>query len=226
MHVNNKDFDYFGMKVYSFTYQPLSMSAIIFKSDNDLHFVHGGFTIEPKPMDLICSFKDKENISEFLKSITENIPTVIDIDDGFRYECWYKGGNSHVNEVWNNLYKVTFPFLVIQKSKTLKKVTLQATENKVVNSGTYKCPYILEIFPKTDISNLTVDNFIIKNLRANQKFVIDGDKKKVYDQYGNRFSDVEFLNNKFPFLKTGINKIQISNIQNVEIVIKYREVFL
>lgn len=225
MRVNNRTFEQFGMKVYSFSYQPLSMSSIVYLGDVDLSVVHGGFETSAKQMNLICLFKDKLNISKFIQNITENIPSVIDIDDCYRYESYYKGASTPVTEIWNGWYKVTLPFLVIQQSKGVRRIELKSLQNKILNSGTYKCPCIIEIIPSED-TDITVGDYVIHNLIANQKFVIDGNKKKVYDSSGNRFSDVEFLNNKFPFLNTGMNIINLSTVENVKVVIKYREVFI
>lgn len=225
MRVNNRTFEQFGMKVYSFSYQPLSMSSIVYLGDVDLSVVHGGFETSAKQMNLICLFKDKLNISKFIQNITENIPSVIDIDDCYRYESYYKGASTPVTEIWNGWYKVTFPFLVIQQSKGVRRIELKSLQNKILNSGTYKCPCIIEIIPSED-TDITVGDYVIHNLIANQKFVIDGNKKKVYDTTGNRFSDVEFLNNKFPFLNAGMNIINLSTIENIKVIIKYREVFI
>lgn len=225
MRVNNRTFEQFGMKVYSFSYQPLSMSSIVYLGNVDLSVVHGGFETSAKQMNLICLFKDKLNISKFIQNITENIPSVIDIDDCYRYESYYKGASTPVTEIWNGWYKVTFPFLVIQQSKGVRRIELKSLQNKILNSGTYKCPCIIEIIPFKD-TDITVGDYVIHNLIANQKFVIDGNKKKVYDSSGNRFSDVEFLNNKFPFLNAGMNIINLSTVENVKVVIKYREVFI
>lgn len=226
MRVNNKTFEQFGMKVYSFSYQPLSMSSVVYLGDVDLNIVHGGFETSAKQMNMICLFRDKLNISKFIQSITENVPSIIDIGDCYRYESYYKGATNPVTEAWNGWYKVTFPFLVIQQSRTVRKIELKSVRNTILNSGTYKCPCIIEILPNSDIAALTVGDYTIHNLRANKKFVINGVNKKVYDENGNRFSDVEFRNNKFPFLNTGMNIINVSNIANVRIAIKYREVFI
>lgn len=226
MRVNNKTFEQFGMKVYSFSYQPLSMSAITFQNDRGLNIVHGGFEVTLKQMNMICLFRDKLNISRFIQNVSENVPTIIDIEDGFRYECYYQGGSNQVSEIYNGWYKVSFPFLVIQQSRTVRKIELKSVRNTILNSGTYKCPCIIEITPGVDIANITIGNYTIKDLKANKKFTIDGVTKKVYDQNGNRFSDVKFKNNTFPFLDTGINIINITSIQNVKVVIKYREVFI
>lgn len=226
MKVNNKMFNQFNMKVYSFSYQPLSMLSSIFKSDIGLNVIQGGFTAEPKPMNLVCLFRNKLDISKFIQNITENTPTIIDIDDGFRYECYYLGGTSPANEIWNGWYKVTFPFNTIQQSKEMHKIALKNTVNKIVNYGTYESPCVIEIVPTTNIPQLKIGDYTVKNLVANQKFVIDGIKKKVYSNDENRFFDVEFKNNRFPFLKTGMNKIDISSLDNVNVTIKFRNYYI
>lgn len=226
MRINNKMVSQFNMKVYNFSYQPLSMLPSIFKSDIGLNVVHGGFTIEPKPMNLVCLFRNKLDISKFIQNITENVPTIIDIDDEFRYECYYLGGSSPSNEIWNSWYKVTFPFEVVQQSKEMHVITLKDLHNQILNSGTYESPCVIEIVPTTNISQLKIGDYTVKNLVANQKFVIDGIKKKVYSNDENRFSDVEFKNNRFPFLKTGINVIDINSLENVSITIKFRNYYI
>lgn len=226
MRVNNKTFEQLKMKVYSFSYQPLSMSSVIYQGDTDLNIVHGGFETVAKQMNLICMFKDKLSISKFIQNVTENVPSIIDIGDCYRYESYYKGSSNPVNEIWNGYYKVTFPFLVIQQSKNQRKMILTSLQNKILNNGTYKCPYIIEILPTLNLASFTVADYTVHNLKVNDKFVIDGVNKKVYDSSGNRFDDVEFSNNKFPFLNTGMNVINISRTTNVKVVIKYREVFI
>lgn len=226
MKVNNKTFEQHKMRVYSFSYQPLSMSSVVFKGDIGLNIVHNKFETNAKQMNLICLFRNKLDISKFIQNITENVPSLIDIGDCFRYESYYQGSTSPVNEIWNGYYKVTFPFLVIQQSKTMKKITLRSMQNKIINSGTYECPCIIEITPSVDFQQITIGDYIINDLKANQKFVIDGIKKKVYDHTGNRFNNVEFKNNRFPFLKTGINQMNISTFENITVIIKYREFYI
>lgn len=226
MRINNKMFSQFNMKVYSFSYQPLSMSSNVFKSDMGLNLIHGGYTIEPKQMSLICLFRSKLDISKFIQNITENVPTIIDIEDGFRYESYYTGSSSPSDEVWNGWYKVTFPFEVIQQSREMHKITLKNAYNKIYNQGTYECPCIIEITPQQDIEKIKIGDYVIKNLIANQKFVVDGIRKKVYSNDINKFADVEFKNNRFPFLKTGINIMEVSSIENVSIVIKFRNYYI
>lgn len=216
----------YNMKVYSFSYQPLTMNAVIFKSDSDLSVFHGGYTIEAKPMILSALFRDKLNISRFMKNITENNPSIINIGDGFIYKCFYQGCLSPSEEVWNNWYKVKFPFYAIQQGQHDYKMRLTSLSNTIYNPGTYKCPCIIEITPDTDIESITVGNCIINNLRAGDTFVIDGINKKVYSSLGNRFSDVEFKNNRFPSLDTGTNSIELSQCENVAVIVTFRDIYI
>lgn len=216
----------YNMKIYSFSYQPLKMNAVLFKSDTDLSVFHGGYTVEPKPMILSALFRNKLDISRFIKNITENNPSIINIHDGFIYECYYQGGESPSDEVWNEWYKVKFSFNVIQKGEVEHKINLIALDNKIFNMGTYKCPCIIEITSDDDIDSLTIGNYVVNNLRAGDTLTIDGYNKKVYSSLGNRFSDVEFLNNKFPFLDTGENSVELSQCDNLKISLRYREVYI
>lgn len=226
MKVNDKPFSYYKMKVYSFEYQPLNMSANIYKSDISTHFIHGGFSVETKQMNFVGQFRDKNDISKFIQNITENIPSIIDIGDNYRYESYYLGASNPSDEFWNGWYKVSFPFLVIQQSRTVTKLQLKQLSNTIRNSGTYECPCVIEIVPRVDISSYTVGNYVVKNLKANKKFVIDGVSKRVHVDNQNRFGDVEFKDNKFPFLKTRNNIIELSQINDVDVYFKFREVFI
>ena len=96
--------------------------------------------------------------------------------------------------------------------------------SKTINvKGNTDTPCIVEIIPSIDtidlvINGLSDDPITIKNLKAGQKIIINGEDGTVLQNGANKFGDTDMW--EFPRLKPRANTITVSR-NNVDINIKY-----
>lgn len=89
-------------------------------------------------------------------------------------------------------------------------------------------PCIVELTPTVGLASVVLtglaeENITIKNLSANQKVILDGEKCLVTQNGNNKFSDCDFW--QFPRLNPGANKITISQ-SSCNVVVKYKPRYL
>lgn len=102
-----------------------------------------------------------------------------------------------------------------------------ATEKTIFVKGNMETPCIVEITPKSDLSDITLRGFgdnpiVVRNLVKGNTVVIDGMKGKVTVNGINKFRDVEVW--EFPQLKRGYSKFSIDS-NSFSIKIKYKCVY-
>lgn len=225
MKINNRLCKEFNMKINSFSYQPLQIERESFLVDGTITPILSSPIVKPKQMKLIAEFKDKIDISNFMAEVLKQSKSLIDIDDGYLYHCYFIGSSSPSDEYWNNRYRVELEFLVIQTGMMIQK-SLNRLENIVINQGNYRSECMYKMIANQDVSSVTVGNVIIRNVKAHEEIVIDGMLKKVYSQNDrNRYSDCQFQDNSFPYLEPGENIIYKDN-EDVEVVLYYYPVYI
>ena len=94
----------------------------------------------------------------------------------------------------------------------------------IINNGTAPAPCVLTIIPKVDLLHITIEGLSenpieVKNVKAQDVLVIDGEKSWVYLNDKTNFSN--FLAWEFPKLQVGENKIKITNASQMSIQIEY-----
>ena len=94
--------------------------------------------------------------------------------------------------------------------------------------GNIESPCIVEIIPSIDmiefsIEGLSTDVITIKNLKKNNKVVIDGINGSVKVGEENKFNDVELW--EFPRIYPGVNDIKLSRSE-CSVIIKYYPRFI
>lgn len=205
MKINGKPFWHFGMKANDFSYQPMSISSQAVIPVNGAVPVSAGFTFAAKTMDLTAEFRNKKEISNFIAELAAHDVNLIDIDDGFLYRCFYQG-NSSAEEIWGDLYRVTFSFYAVQcghwQSVSVKDGTVLFCQ------GNYPADCRFRIKPKVSVSEASLNDMVIRSLIPGREVVIDGLAKTVKEELDNKFEDCDLID--FPQLMPGKNKIKTS----------------
>ncbi len=102
-------------------------------------------------------------------------------------------------------------------------VTLTDRTTNIHVPGNTKTPAMVEITPTLNLIDLTIkglgEDILIKNLTANKKIIIDGEKGEVTESGVNKYKDYDSWG--FPYLHPGENTISI-NKDNVNVKIKYK----
>ncbi len=211
MKLNKHNFKEYGARVLKWGYQPLSITRENFQPDNSLLPILGIKYPKPKPMELVVEFSQQRLMSDFIAEILKNDMNLLDLDDGYIYKCWMPTLNNPVEEPAWGWYSVTIPFLVIQTAAE-RAISLKKLKNDVIVQGNWECECRYEITLKSNETSFTVDGIIVKDIRANQKLVIDGAEKRIYTGDSvNKYSDAILRNNRFPVLSPGPQSIQISS---------------
>ena len=96
------------------------------------------------------------------------------------------------------------------------------SSGQVYNEGNSESGMKLEITPSTDIPTIEVAGITVKNLSANQTFIIDGIEGRVTSNGINRFADTDLT--EFPKIQPGMNDITAS--AQVRIRVLFYPVFL
>lgn len=129
---------------------------------------------------------------------------------------------SFITEVFET---IIFEMLVIAEGKEIiKNMKLGDTTCTFNVDGNQVTPAIVEIIPNVSLIDLTLeglseDPIILKNLKMNEVFILDGVKGKVTCNGANRLNDTDFW--EFPKLKPGQNTMKI-NKANCTINVKYK----
>lgn len=211
MKLNKHNFKEYGARVLKWGYQPLSINRENFQSDNSLCPILGKNYPKPKPMELVVEFSQRSLMSDFTAEILKNDMNLLDLDDGYLYKCWMPTLNNPVEEPSWGWYQMTIPLLVIQTAVE-RAVPLEEVSNNIIVYGNWQTECRYEINIKSNITSFTVAGITVKNLKANQKLVIDGVEKRVYTGDSiNKYNDTVLKNNHFPVLSPGLQTIQISS---------------
>lgn len=91
----------------------------------------------------------------------------------------------------------------------------------VMNPGKVESGIRFEIRPTSALSTFKINGITIKNLKANETFVIDGIDGRVTANEINRFQDTDIID--FPKIVPGKNEITMSN--NVPVTVSFYPVF-
>lgn len=182
-----------------------------------LNHIDMGVEITPSIRQLEISFENKKDISDFISIITK--PFTLDIEDGFFYDCIIYSTPT-ITMYTENLGTVSVLLSTICKGNLI-------TESKLnfFVLGNYMCECVIEITSEVDIEEFMINEYCIRNLKAQKTFVIDGMKKLVYYKETPDVSTYDDTNIKsFPKLEIGENNISISH--QIDLKISYYPIYL
>lgn len=149
-------------------------------------------------------------------------------DCDFNYAALLTTSSFKINKI-GLAYEIGIEFNIY--SKTLPEITEQHNKTssvEITNAGNADTPFILELTSEIDqidvkLSGLSPDDILIKNLKANEKIIMDGYKGTILAGTKNKFPDVDIWD--FPTLKGGLNTLTLSR-NNLILTVKYKPEFI
>jgi len=226
MRINNKPLESFHMKVNSFTYQPFSIERQVFQPDYAVKPVMGRLEIAPKEMKLVAEFRSKLDISNFLAELLKHKENILDVDDGFLYRCFLFSVKDIVDEYWQGWYRITVTLSVIQEGSR-RKIYLKKARNNIHVAGNWTTDCLFEITPKKNLETFTIFGYEIRRLYKDRTVYLDGETKRVYtSSEPNKYSDCVLKNKMFPCLDPGQQTINMNNVTDVTVVLKYTPIYI
>lgn len=222
MQLNGKNlYDVFHMRVKSFTFQPLHIEGNYMQQEGTIWPIQSTPIVSAKPMVIEADFRTAIDISNFIAEIYHNDHNILDMDDGFLYHCSLEGVDQCVDESWTGWYHVSLDLKVVQTGNLIK-----ASSDSFDVKGNFETECRYEILSTNPLNTFTVDDYTVKGLEANRKFILDGIEKKIYyedEPYISKFDDTDIV--AFPKLNPGIHNIVKSN-SSVKITIVYYPTFM
>lgn len=218
MKINNKDIEQqYSAIVTSFTVGPPEVNNSFFTVGMKRILVSS--QINPLSLQLQLFFEDKDNMSLFIRDVSGEC-IIEDDGDSFIYQCYLNDKQpvaySHVG---CDMYSATYSFSAV-RMKRLRKYNL-LKERNIINLDSLivsPCRYTIGI--KEDLNNLVVGGYVVKNLKAGGKLILDGFEQRIVYNSSNKFSDTTLKDNVFPHLKPGINEIVIDPIAKLDVVLE------
>ncbi|MCD2493754.1 hypothetical protein LQE92_14190 [Lacrimispora sp. NSJ-141] len=144
---------------------------------------------------------------------------VITEESRFEYVAVMNGYTDEKPDI-DYFHFVTISFAVVYRLP-LVTVELNGT-GTVYNEGNQTTGLKLEIMPNRAISSMRIAGITVKNLVANQPFIIDGITGQVMSNTINRFADTDLID--FPKAEPGMNEIEVS--VQVPVKVSFYPVFL
>lgn len=203
--------------IISFAHTTMDIEDAVFLPDGSYQPIMRSRTIRPQTRELLIDFHDEKGMSDFMAAILE--PFVLDLDDGYVYECYLKD-KSESEEAYG-AYTGSYTFSVLKK-----KVMRTVNEDSFFVQGNYSCNCRYEITSPRNMDTFMIDGYVIHNLQANRTFIIDGVKKLVYyvdTPDISAFDDIELLS--FPKLAIGLHTIEKSD-SDVQVRVVYEPLFM
>lgn len=227
MLMNSKNIASFGAKVER---KEITPSQIEVNSE----WLTGALT--PKCYDTTISFKKitiellfRANTRDLiLKNISNFMLEVAECDIKFKnlsntYHCFFVSAEPREGGFDDWLF-LDLEFKGYEYSNEVISTIDNTLQQNITNEGNKKTPAIVEITPKGNLIDLTLeglteDKITIRNLKDNQKIIINAIDGTIFEGTKNKFNDIDLW--EFPFLIPGVNTIKLSR-RDVSIKIKFK----
>lgn len=181
-----------------------------------------GQEIKPKVRALELFFENENDISRFIAEIQNGC--IID-HEHFVYQCFLADTNPIIyNHIGRGMYEVKFNLSTIKMGH--EQIYAIGQETSINVNATYDSPAIYYVDVLEDVSQIDVDGYIINNLVAGDKVIINGFEQTVKCNNENKFSDVKLKDNVFPMLKPGINHLQVAPVDKIEVKLKVYPIWI
>lgn len=219
MKINNKEFEQFHASVVSFSPATLNINNNIIISESDYMPINGVRKLEASRRDLVIDFINDNDISDFTAEIMEE--SILNIDDGFLYRIWLIEQPS-ITQEGVDAFTVTFGLYTIKQKTSITLID----SKEVVFEGNVASGMRLELTAAQNVENVTINDILVKELKGEDTFVIDGIDKLVY--YASAPEESAFDNvvmTSFPKAVPGSQSITL-NRDDVSFKITYAPTYL
>ena len=122
------------------------------------------------------------------------------------------------------MYEVKFNLSTIKMAHEQTYTLSHGTSINVNATHDSPCIYYVDVLE--DVSQINVDGYIINNLVAGDKVVIDGFEQTVKCNNENKFFDVKLKDNVFPMLKPGINHLAVTPADKIKVRLKVYPIWI
>lgn len=218
MKINDKDIKaYFHGDVCRFNDTTMEIENETFLPYGSYLPIIQSTSIKPQVKELVIDFINAEDMSDFAAEIVT--PCVIDMEDGYFYECVLTGKQETQDGI--QAYSATYTFQVMKR----KAMVVETQENFFVE-GNCVCGCIYEIKALEEMRDVIVDAIVLHDMKKDQTIIVDGIHKLIYDVTTpdvSAFDQSELTS--FPKLKPGSHQV-VKNNEHIVMVIKYYPVFM
>ena len=219
MKINNKSISSYHASIVSFDVKTMGIDNHILLLESGYQPVSREQKLSAQERDLIIDFTSEQDISDFTVNCSGE--SLLDIDDGYEYVCFLKSAPSITTE-GIHAFTASFPMYVIKR-----KPMIICNGNLPFHvEGNIWAPCVLELRASSNLAEFTIDDYKIKNIKANEVFVIDGIRKIIYRSSKPDLSAFDDTNLKvFPKLYPGNKQFQLSD-SSVVVVCKYNPTYM
>lgn len=181
-------------------------------------------------VELVVKGKSRSVVLENISNIIALLEKMVVLNlNGYEktYECTLYNKETVKTKI-STRYKLILEFKGEEKSQEIITNFNNTNSGSINLKSNKSTPCILEITPSIDIIDLIIEGvseapITIKNLKANKKFILDGEKFKATVDNINKFTDVDLW--EFPGLAPGVNNLKFSR-NNCNITIKYKPMWV
>ena len=170
-----------------------------------------------------CNSRDEvyKNISDFMVNFRDEVDIKFN-NLSHNYKCFFINSSIDETDFESWLY-LNLNLKGYEYGDLISNKVSSAYNYSITSMGNIESPCIVEIIPSVDmiefsIEGLSTDAITIKNLKKNNKVVIDGINGSVKVGEENKFNDVELW--EFPRIYPGVNDIKLSRSE-CSVIIKY-----
>ena len=175
-----------------------------------------------------CNSRDEvyKNISDFMVNFRDEVDIKFN-NLSHNYKCFFINSSIDETDFESWLY-LNLNLKGYEYGDLISNKVSSAYNYSITSMGNIESPCIVEIIPSIDmiefsIEGLSTDVITIKNLKKNNKVVIDGINGSVKVGEENKFNDVELW--EFPRIYPGVNDIKLSRSE-CSVIIKYYPRFI
>ena len=230
MIVNNIDIKTYGASVSNKLIQPSEIDIKKSKGGNIYNQLSSKVGFKKITIKILFEAKNRntayKNISDFMANFIDEAD--IKFHNLEHYFHVYLTNSSIEDTEFDEWLYLNLELDGYEYGEEVVEVMDGVTEKTILVKGNMPTPCIVEITPKADLSDITLNGFgddpiVVRNLVKGNTVVIDGVKGKVTCNGVNKFGDVEMW--EFSRLKNGNNELLI-NKNLCEIRILYKIYFI
>ncbi len=218
MLVNNKKIAEFGGKLLSYSLGGSAVTNDYLRGPGCLApvLLHTDIGLRPLTVTITFEGEDREDTIAKISAFACEVQSKSELwlPDGFTYTCILTS-ISEVVEILPNYQEVSYNFDAVQHKELQTVSFASGTRHEIFCTGNLPSRCVVTVTPTANLASLTLtfsgkeDNSVtVNNLKANQKFVIDGTACTVTLNGVNHFQNTNLID--FPRLDPGVNTLLLS----------------